>query len=82
MPGAGLPDLAALVVRKDTGMPGGGWFDPTAGRPGRAWAEALAACFAHPWPARPDPGSSNPGADAEPRLTIPRPRTGEIAIIA
>ena len=32
---AGLPDLAALVVRKDTGMPGGGWHAPEpGGRPG------------------------------------------------
>jgi hypothetical protein len=48
---AGLPDLAALVVRKDTGMPGGGWHGP-AGRsanPAADWAEALAACFAYPW---------------------------------
>lgn len=53
---AGLPDLAALVVRKDTGMPGGGWHgsSPSAD-PDRAWAEALAECLAYPWPARPQP---------------------------
>lgn len=61
----GLPDLAALVVRKDSGLPGGGWFTGE-GHPGpkpgqRAasgenyadWAEALAACYAHRWPAQP-----------------------------
>ncbi len=53
---AGLPALAALVVRKDTGMPGGGWDgESTRGDPRRAWAEELAAVFAHPWGARPDP---------------------------
>ncbi len=53
---AGLPDLCALVVRKDTGKPGGGWNDPNnAEHPDRAWAEALAECLAHPWPSRPDP---------------------------
>lgn len=53
---AGLPDLSALVVRKDTGKPGGGWFDPS--RPGEgeaAWVDALAACFTHRWSLRPDP---------------------------
>jgi hypothetical protein len=53
---AGLPDLAALVVRKDTGMPGIGWHGPTpAADPDRAWADALGECLAYPWPARPDP---------------------------
>src|SRR5437867_2283385 len=53
---AGLPDLAALVVRKDTGMPGGGWHDPhSAADPARAWADALAECLAYKWPSRPDP---------------------------
>jgi hypothetical protein len=53
----GLPDLAALVVRKDTGLPGAGWFDPHSGSldPEGDWADALAACLAYPWPARPDP---------------------------
>lgn len=48
---AGLPDLAALVVRKDTGMPGGGWHGPTgrSANPEADWAEALAACFAYAW---------------------------------
>ena len=32
-----LPDLPALVVRKSSGMPGGGWFDPPeGGGPNRA----------------------------------------------
>jgi hypothetical protein len=52
----GFPDLAALVVRKDTGLPGAGFFGavPVADPEG-SWAEALAECFAYPWPARPDP---------------------------
>jgi hypothetical protein len=53
---AELPALAALVVRKDTGKPGGGWRGPgDQGDPDRAWAEDLAAVFAYPWPAKPDP---------------------------
>ena len=46
---AGLPDLAALVVRKDTGMPGGGWhlLYPS---PDRSWAEALEQCLGYDWP--------------------------------
>ena len=53
---AGLPDLSAMVVRRDTGMPGGGWHGPNpAADPDRAWAEALATCLAYPWPSRPDP---------------------------
>ena len=50
---AGLPDLCALVVRKDTGMPGIGWHDPTGldGRdPEALWAEAVLACYDHRWP--------------------------------
>jgi hypothetical protein len=48
---AGLPDLAALVVRKDTGMPGGGWHLPhPAADPDRAWAEALERCLKYEWP--------------------------------
>ena len=52
----GLPDLAALVVRKGSGLPGGGWFDPaTPGDPVEAWADAVAACYAFPWTTAPDP---------------------------
>lgn len=52
---AGLPNLAALVVRKDTGVPGGGWFEPGSSLdPLGAWAEALAACYAYPWSNRLD----------------------------
>jgi hypothetical protein len=63
---AGLPDLAALVVRRDTGRPGGGWhaLEP-GGDPDRDWAEALAECLAYPWPAAPDPrllDGPDPGA--------------------
>ena len=42
-----------LVVRKDTGMPGIGWGDPTGldGRdPATRWAEAVLACYDHRWP--------------------------------
>lgn len=52
---AGLPDLAALVVRRDTGKPGIGWHGPHPdAHPDRAWADALAACLAFPWPPEPD----------------------------
>jgi hypothetical protein len=63
---AGLPDLAALVVRKDTGKPGIGWHgDSPSVDPDRAWAEALAECLAYPWPTRPDPRLLvEPGAPA------------------
>lgn len=50
---AGLPDLAALVVRKDTGLPGAGWHRsefPRGTDPRADWAETLAEAFAHPWP--------------------------------
>lgn len=58
---AGLPDLAALVVRKDSGLPGAGWFDPeSSAEPEAAWAEALAACFKHRWPREPDQRLLNP----------------------
>ncbi len=51
-----LPDLPALVVRKGSGMPGAGWFDPTApGDPLDRWVEEVARCYGHPWPASPDP---------------------------
>jgi hypothetical protein len=55
---AGLPNLAALVVRKDTGQPGIGWHDPSGldGRdPETRWAEAVLACYEHKWPRSPDP---------------------------
>lgn len=53
---AGLPDLSALVVRKDTGRPGAGWHVTGAcDDSDRAWAEALAECLRYPWPSRPDP---------------------------
>ena len=52
---AGLPDLCALVVRKDTGKPGGGWHGPNGSDdPDRDWAEALGECFSYAWPATPD----------------------------
>lgn len=51
----GLPDLASLVVRKDTGRPGSGWHDlnPDGVRlpsdPEESWTEALTKCLNHPW---------------------------------
>jgi hypothetical protein len=52
----GLPDLPALVVRKGSGLPGGGWFDPNQpGDPLNSWVEAVARCYSHRWPSRPDP---------------------------
>lgn len=58
----GLPDPAALVVRKDSGLPGGGWHDPRSGAgPAAAWAAALERCFAFQWPETP------PRALLEPR---------------
>ncbi len=59
---AGLPDLAALVVRKDTGMPGGGWHAPQpSADPEGAWAAALEECFAYPWPSKLDIRLLDPG---------------------
>ncbi len=53
---AGLPDLAALVVRKDTGMPGIGWHGPySSADPQGAWANALEECLAYPWTRSVDP---------------------------
>lgn len=54
---AGLPNLCAMVVRKDTGEPGGGWLlpDPRESFDRARWAEDLAACWNHPWPPKPDP---------------------------
>ena len=52
----GLPDLPALVVRKSSGMPGGGWFDPPAsGDPTSQWVEAVVRCHDHPWQSVLDP---------------------------
>ncbi len=52
----GLPDLPALVVRKESGIPGSGWFDPRQnGDPLDNWSEAVARCYRHPWPKTPDP---------------------------
>ncbi|MEO6810294.1 MAG: hypothetical protein ABI353_14355 [Isosphaeraceae bacterium] len=53
---AGLPNLAALVVRKDSGMPGAGWYGTChSDDPGRDWANAVDQCLNHRWPSRPDP---------------------------
>ena len=52
----GLPDLPALVVRKGSGIPGSGWFDPGSPvAPLDQWAEAVARCYKHRWSASPDP---------------------------
>lgn len=54
----GLPDLASLVVRKDSGRPGSGWYDLNPGGqrlpddPAESWAEALTQCLNHKWHAR------------------------------
>ena len=56
---SGRPDLCALVVRKDSGLPGLGWFEPAsldARDPLELWAEAVLACYEYTWPARPDRG--------------------------
>jgi hypothetical protein len=51
-----LPDLPALVVRKGSGIPGSGWFDPRVpGDPLEVWAEAVRRCFDHEWSSKPDP---------------------------
>ena len=51
-----LPDLPALVVRKNSGMPGGGWFEPPeAGDPTARWVAAVTACYDHPWESAVDP---------------------------
>ena len=45
-----LPDLPALVVRKSSGMPGGGWFDSNdPGDPAEVWRAEVERCFEHPW---------------------------------
>jgi hypothetical protein len=73
---AGLPDLAALVVRKDTGMPGAGWHGPhPALDPEGAWAEALAAVFAYPWPGTLDPRLLAPRSARPARKNGPIVRT-------
>ncbi len=76
---AGLPDLAALVVRQDTGRPGIGWDGPHPDAdPDRAWAEALAACLAHPWPPRPDPRLFERDRPPAPPAPEPRRRRGRM----
>lgn len=51
----GLPDLAALVVRKDTGKPGSGWHDIQNSGISRSedvdetWEEALTKCLSYAW---------------------------------
>ena len=48
-----LPDLPALVVRKSSGVPGGGWFDPPAPgepeNPQARWEAELVRCHDFPW---------------------------------
>ncbi len=68
---AGLPDLSALVVRKDTGLPGGGWWvghGPAEDLAG-AWAIALEECYIHAWPRAVPPALL---AGASPEGTHPR----------
>lgn len=62
---AGLPDLSALVVRQDTGMPGAGWHGVNPAPDGdRVWAEALAECYAFNWPSKPPQTLLGPAASA------------------
>jgi hypothetical protein len=66
---AGLPDLSALVVRKDTGTPGAGWHGGTpSADPHGAWADALAAVFAYAWPTTLDPRLLAPRTSSTPRM--------------
>ena len=52
---AGLPDLSAMVVRRDTGKPGGGWHGPyPSADPDATWMAALAECLEYRWPKGPD----------------------------
>lgn len=51
---AGLPDLAALVVRKDSGLPGAGWFATYHDQDAEHhWANIVQQCYAFPWPTDP-----------------------------
>ena len=48
----GYPDIASLVVRKDTGEPGDGWWGATGGhRVAQMWLDELALVHAFDWPA-------------------------------
>jgi hypothetical protein len=50
----GLPDPAALVVRKDSGRPGGGFHAAYAATdPEACWSDQVAACWRWPWPPAP-----------------------------
>lgn len=47
----GYPDIASLVVRKDTGEPGDGWWDFAGGAHVRqVWLEEVRAAQNFPWP--------------------------------
>ena len=47
----GYPDLASLVVRKDTGVPGEGWWTSTGGNLILdLWRDELNAVFEFDWP--------------------------------
>ena len=48
----GYPDIASLVVRKDTREPGDGWWEATGGhRVAQMWLDELALVHAFDWPA-------------------------------
>ena len=48
----GFPDILSLVVRKDTGEPGDGWWGATGGhRVAQMWLDELALVHAFDWPA-------------------------------
>ncbi len=50
---AGLPDLATLVVRQDSGLPGQGWWvgRPPTADPAGTWSDCLIECWNYPWKA-------------------------------
>src|SRR5947209_3538637 len=51
-----LPDLPALVVRKGSGLPGSGWFDPSSTVDALDnWTEAVARWYRQRWAASPYP---------------------------
>ena len=46
-----FPDMASLVVRKDTGEPGNGWWETTGGhKVAQIWRDELALTHAFDWP--------------------------------
>ena len=46
----GYPDIASLVVRKDSGRPGDGWWSEAGGINMEMWRDELARVHAFQWP--------------------------------